>query len=261
MEAVMLLAHNALSFAIAYAIMSFVEYATHRWMLHTNTVDRLFPNAPYLYVKGPLKDHAVSRHSHFYKCFRREDDLFGKHVGLFIPPTFYLCIFVSIGLLLLLVDWISALYFVAFVVAHNLVWNKFHEVMHFYTKPWYLRVPLVGWWFRVVEYYHFLHHQHRDKNFNAFLPLCDWLLGTLAEETELDREVWNRVNAGEFVDRRGQLIVEMRHPAFLSGRGADYRRLRAEEILKRHIDGSNAERALSICDEASLKNKLKGPSS
>jgi hypothetical protein len=210
MEAVMLLAHNALSFAITYAIMSFIEYATHRWMLHTNTVVRMFPNAPYLYVEGPLKDHAVSHHSHFYKCFRREDDPFGKHVGLFIPVFFYLSILVSMGLLLVLVDWISSLYFVAFVVAHYLVWNKFHEVMHFYTKPWYLRAPLVGWWFRLVEYYHFLHHQHRDKNFNAFLPLWDWPFGTLAKETELDREVWNRVNAGEFVDRRGQLIVEMR---------------------------------------------------
>jgi hypothetical protein len=210
MEEILLLAHNVFSFAIAYIIMSFIEYATHRWMLHTNTVVRLFPNAPYSYIQGPLKDHAVNHHSHFYRCFRLENDPFGKHVGLFIPPFFYLSIFVSIGLPMLLVDWISSFYFVAFLVTHYLAWNKFHELMHFDTSPWYLRVPLVGWWFRLVEYYHFLHHQHRNKNFNAFLPLCDRLLSTLAMETELDREVWRRLNAGEFVDRRGQLITETR---------------------------------------------------
>jgi hypothetical protein len=201
----LLISHNLTSFAIAYSIMSFAEYATHRWMLHMNTIVRFFPNTQF--VKERLDDHAVSHHSHFYKCFRREDDPEGKHVGLFIPVSFYVYLLISIGGPLLFVDWITAAYFAAFIVGHYFVWNKFHEVMHFYTMPWYVRVPPTGWWFRFVEYYHFLHHQHRNKNFNAFLPLWDLLLGTLASETDLDRMVWRLVNAGEFVDRKGRPIL------------------------------------------------------
>ena len=199
--------HNVLSFALAYLLMSFFEYATHRWMLHMNLVVRMFPNVAF--VKRRLKDHAVSHHSHFYKCFRREDDPEGKHVGLFIPLSFYVYITLVVGIFLLFVDWISAAYFVGFVVGHYFIWNKFHELMHFYTKPWYLRLPIVGWWYYFVEYYHFLHHQHRDKNFNAFLPIWDFLFCTLAVETALDRDVWQRVNRGEFVDRRGVPMTEV----------------------------------------------------
>jgi len=201
----LLIFHNILSFGIAYAGMSFAEYATHRWMLHMNTVVGFFPNTQF--VKDRLKDHAVSHHSHFYKCFRREDHPEGKHVGLFIPVSFYVYLLIAVGGPLLFVDWLTAAYFVAFTVGHYFVWNKFHEVMHFDTLPWYVLVPVSGWWFRFVEYYHFLHHQHRNKNFNAFLPLWDWLLSTLAEETELDRLVWRLVNAGEFVDRKGRPIL------------------------------------------------------
>jgi hypothetical protein len=207
LEAAMLLAHNTLSFVLAYTLMSFIEYATHRWMLHMNTVVKIFPRTEF--VKKRLEDHAVSHHSHFYKCFRREDHPHGKHVGLFIPLSFYVYITLVVGGFLLLVDWVSALYFLGFIVAHYFVWNKFHEIMHFDTKPWYVRAPVSGWWFELVEYYHFLHHQHRNKNFNAFLPLWDWLLGTLATETELDREVWHLVNTGHFVDRRGQPMVQL----------------------------------------------------
>jgi hypothetical protein len=209
-----LLVHNILSFSIAYLLMSFFEYATHRWMLHRNTVVRVFPRE---FVKRRLNDHAVSHHSHYYKCFRREDDPHGKHVGMFIPLSFYIYITLVVGSLLLAVDWITAAYFVAFIVAHYFVWNKFHELMHFYTTPWYIKLPIVGWWYHLVEYYHFLHHQHRDKNFNAFLPIWDFLLGTLARETELDRAVWKGVNAGEFIDRRGMPLPELASPyhAFL----------------------------------------------
>ena len=203
----MLLAHNTISFTLAYTLMSFIEYATHRWMLHMNTVVKMFPRADF--PKTRLDDHAVSHHSHYYKCFRKENHPHGKHIGLFIPLSFYVYIAIVVGGALLFIDWLSAIYFVAFIVAHYFVWNKFHEIMHFDTSPWYVRMPVIGWWFELVEYYHFLHHQHRNKNFNAFLPLWDWILGTLASETELDREVWRLVNAGYFVDRKGQPMVEV----------------------------------------------------
>jgi sterol desaturase/sphingolipid hydroxylase (fatty acid hydroxylase superfamily) len=112
---------------------------------------------------------------------------------------------------MLLIDPLSAAWFAAFVAGHYFVWNKFHELMHFYTSPWYLRLPGAGAWYRYVEYFHFLHHQHRDKNFNAFLPLWDLLLGTQATETPLDQEVWRRVNLGEYVDRRGVPMLQTNH--------------------------------------------------
>jgi sterol desaturase/sphingolipid hydroxylase (fatty acid hydroxylase superfamily) len=106
------------------------------------------------------------------------------------------------------IDWLTASYYVAFVFGHFIIWNAFHCAMHRRGPPWYVRIPPISWWFKYVEYYHFLHHQHRDKNFNAWLPLWDWLLGTLAQETQLDRRVWQLMEDGESVDRRGRPLVK-----------------------------------------------------
>jgi hypothetical protein len=195
------LCHHLASFILAYTTMSFIEYATHRWMLHMNTLANLFPRRQK--IRQHLHEHAVSHHSTFYKCFRREDHPHGKHVGMLIPFAFYK----YIGALILvigLIDCVSGFYLLVMVGAHFVVWNIFHEAMHFYKKPWYVVCPPISWWYRYVEYYHFLHHQHRNKNYNAFLPMWDYLLGTSAPVTALDRDVWRLMNDGQFVDRKGK---------------------------------------------------------
>jgi hypothetical protein len=197
-----MLLHNLLSLPTAGMLMSFSEYSTHRWMLHTNTFTRLFPRVDKF--QEVLRDHAVNHHARNYKCFNREDDPEGKYVGLFFPLGYYQLLVVFVSGPLLFYDWLTALYFAGFAVAHYVLWNKFHMAMHF-NQPtgrlWML-------WFRYVEYHHFLHHQHRNKNFNGLLPpLWDWLLGTLAKATAEDLKVWRLLQAGEFVDHRGRPLA------------------------------------------------------
>ena len=49
---------------------------------------------------------------------------------------------------------------------------------------WMMHVPKDRWlerlrFFRFIKNHHRLHHRYMYKNFNVFLPLCDWILGTL----------------------------------------------------------------------------------
>jgi len=237
-----LVAHHLVSMSISYTAISFAEYGTHRWALHRNTIVRLFPKGE---AAGPeslkavfhqwfsgegtlaellkqwgrnfgiswrdpvaqhLDDHAVSHHTHYYHCFREEMDPEGKHVGMTIPWAFYKYL-LPVAVPLWFIDPLTMYYYLGFVFGHFVVWNLFHIGMHKPTPPWYVRIPPVSWWFKLVEYYHFLHHQHRDANFNAFLPLFDWLLRTSARETDLDRRVWQLMAQGYKVDRRGRLLT------------------------------------------------------
>src|ERR1700722_19767763 len=109
LQALLQIVHHLASFGIAYSTMSLEEYGTHRWALHGTWVLRLFPKG---LPTGPesiraifrewranpakplaeyfkewrrnyaiswrdslaerLDDHAVSHHTHFFKCFRDE---------------------------------------------------------------------------------------------------------------------------------------------------------------------------------------------
>jgi sterol desaturase/sphingolipid hydroxylase (fatty acid hydroxylase superfamily) len=63
-------------------------------------------------------------------------------------------------------------------------------------------------WFKYVEYYHYLHHQHPNKNFNGcYPPVWDLLLGTSAKQTDLDRDVWRLIKEGKSVDRKGRSLT------------------------------------------------------
>ena len=193
--------HNACSLAICFVLMSWFEYSTHRWMLHMNVFVKLFPKAQIF--KIVLHDHSVVHHSHFYKCFNHEPHPDGKYAGLFFPLGYYQFLFVTFCVPLLYFDWLTAAYLSLFLVIHYVLWNQFHEAMHFNKTP---RRALMLW-FQYVEYWHYLHHQHRNKNFNGLLPpVWDFLLGTEAAETGEDRKVWKLIKAGNFVDRKGNCL-------------------------------------------------------
>jgi hypothetical protein len=197
----LLVVHNLCSLVLGLMLMSFIEYSTHRWMLHKNTFIRLFPRVKKF--DEVLREHSVEHHSHFYKCFNREPDLKGRLAGLFFPLGYYQLLIIFISLPMLFVDWVSAFYFTGFAIAHYVLWNHFHSAMHFDVVP----NRIFRYWFHYVEYCHYLHHQHRNKNFNGlYPPIWDVLLGTCALETEEDRKVWKLIRAGKYVDRKGRTL-------------------------------------------------------
>jgi hypothetical protein len=197
----LLLAHNLLSLNIGFVLMSFFEYGTHHWMLHKNIFVRMFPLVSVL--NEVLVEHLAGHHGRYYRCFNREDDQEGKHVGLLFPLGYYAFLLSFISGPLLLVDWLTAVYFGAFAILHFFMWNAFHQSMHLNRKPWTCFTP----WFKYVEYYHYLHRQHPNKNFNGcFPPIWDRILRTSASQTDLDRHVWQLIKKGEYVDRKGRSL-------------------------------------------------------
>jgi hypothetical protein len=198
----LLLLHHIVSACLGFALMSFLEYATHRWMLHKNHFVELFPRVREF--KEVLTDHVVNHHGHFYKVFNHEEDTNGKWAGLFFPFGYYKLLTLFLATPLWFADHTSAYWCTVFFFMHFYFWNLFHKAMHFDET-----VPAI-WrpWYRYVTYYHYLHHQHPNRNFNGcFPPLWDILLGTSARQTELDRQVWKQLQVGVRVDRRGREFI------------------------------------------------------
>lgn len=71
-------------------------------------------------------------------------------------------------------------------VAHNRLWNAAHREMHYRQGGWVRALPGFAFW----EWWHFLHHRHPGSNYNALLPVCDWVLGTRARADAADRAAW-----------------------------------------------------------------------
>jgi hypothetical protein len=191
-------------FSCGLVLMAFTEYATHRWMLHRNTFIRLFPRVNAFHEV--LKDHTKNHHGQFFKCFNHEEDPQGKYAGLFFPLGYYKLLWIFVAMpLFFFVDWAVGLGFAGWAYAHYKLWNEFHKSMHFDEPVGRLLRP----WFQFVEWWHFLHHQHRNKNFAGLLPpLMDVIFLTLTWASEEDKKVWQLIKSGQVVDRKGRPLFE-----------------------------------------------------
>ena len=156
--------------------MSFIEYAIHRWLMHR-------PSAGFF--AQIFHRHVRLHHGKFYKTFNHEADLFGRRVNLHIDGYFaaamslpLVCVLAWAGL------WWAANVAWLIPVGHAIIWSHIHEEMHDPASPgrFFSRWRL----FRFLRMYHFLHHQHRQQNFNVVLPLWDYVLRTAAVATEED---------------------------------------------------------------------------
>jgi sterol desaturase/sphingolipid hydroxylase (fatty acid hydroxylase superfamily) len=57
---------------------------------------------------------------------------------------------------------------------HHWIWNKIHLEMHKPEHRSFSQWPV----YKFLAQYHYLHHQHMDKNFNVVFPFADYILGT-----------------------------------------------------------------------------------
>ncbi|MBX9879579.1 MAG: sterol desaturase family protein [Candidatus Obscuribacterales bacterium] len=173
--------HIAASMLVAYVLVSLIEYLVHRYPMHSPRLAKHFKNK---YLEGAYKNHASLHHNHYYSVFDHEEDEFGREVG--IPVGVRNSVFV-VGPFILLswsIDPITGAAVLFFTALHNVAWTTIHRAMHDRSaQHWWTRTALFGFYTR----YHFLHHRQQGKNYNAFYPMWDWLLGTLAQERESDR--------------------------------------------------------------------------
>lgn len=184
-----------LSFIASLAVMSFVEYYLHGYVLH----QRCFPD--WLYRLFPVLEtmryeHAVLHHETYYKTFNNEPDPAGRALrqdisfttalagALLLSPLMELIFFLA-GIVPLLVFLIVGLLYVG-------AWNLIHLEMHQPKHPWWSKLAP----YRFLARYHYLHHDlHRKRihrNINLVLPFADFFLGTHAIATEEEKEAMRR---------------------------------------------------------------------
>jgi hypothetical protein len=154
------------------ALMSLIEYALHRWPMHSLGFARMFPGA------WPSFDsHARLHHGRFYRGdgFDKEPDPAAKYVGTAIQPGYSLLGLSPLwGGLWLAFGPAAGLTFALVCTAHAAAWTAVHAEMHEPRQRFFARTRAFAW----LKEHHRLHHAHPNKNFNALLPGADRLFGT-----------------------------------------------------------------------------------
>jgi hypothetical protein len=195
--------HHAFSIAFCYAFIGIIEYLAHRYPMHRPTLSKYFGDR-IGYLKRTYSDHAVLHHSEYYSCFNYEEDPVGKFQNLRLTAETTVAIIVLFALPMFFIDQITGIYLGCAAIIHAALWNLAHSEMHLANKPWFARTAL----YRLLEWHHFLHHQHPNKNFNVLFLLWDILFATRARATAVDLDVWRKLQSGARVDRRGRLMVD-----------------------------------------------------
>lgn len=156
----------ACAFWFVYAC--FFEWAAHRYLMHSRRVP--LHDA----FRGHMEHHRIYRSDHRFVSDGHERDggvtlrwyafplIIGAHLPLFYLfeagtrlPTFWGGVAAC------------ALYFAGYEYTHYL--------MHVPSGHYVERFR----WFHFIREHHRLHHQHMRCNYNVFIPLADYCLGTL----------------------------------------------------------------------------------
>lgn len=164
-------AWNLGAFISSFFLNSFVEFFTHKYVMH-----RPFCLVPYGYA------HTTSHHAKFgadetYTLsgpndYRRKNILFTWREYVLLP-LFCLAIYTP-------VEWLIGKPILTGILLSTLtglqMFNSFHLKFHSPSDTWFQRTRF----FRFLAQHHRLHHGDMTKNFNVYmLPICDFLLGTL----------------------------------------------------------------------------------
>jgi sterol desaturase/sphingolipid hydroxylase (fatty acid hydroxylase superfamily) len=150
---------------------SFLEWALHRYVMHTPKISKL-----------AFKRHAVQHHAYrrapgtFYIptdetfIYKLGEDSFMPVLWLLHIPLYYLIgRYVSLGAGIGVAVGCGL-----YLVAYELI----HLYVHMPKNYRFQRTRL----FRLLCEYHRVHHQKARKNYNVVLPLADLILGTLSFE-------------------------------------------------------------------------------
>jgi hypothetical protein len=160
---------NGLAFLVALVVNSFIEWAAHRFILHSPKIVR------FAYELHDRQHHVIMDGGENYHA---KDEFARKHVA-FVPRDYALFLLFTTPL------WIAAELacrrpMIAGGILATLVglqaFNSLHWRFHVPSDSRFQRSRF----FRYLKGHHKLHHADTKSNFNVyFLPLADWVLGTL----------------------------------------------------------------------------------
>lgn len=155
-------------------LMSFIEHQVHCRLMHRKT--KRFNKA--------FQAHAIFHHKHYSEIFHDEPVPPGEDQEIQLTVRKAPIKAIPFALIIALFSWQGALIFVMVVVMHHWIWNQIHLEMH---KPEH---RIFSTWpaYKFLARYHWLHHRYQNKNFNVVFPFADYILGTNAHSTEVDRK-------------------------------------------------------------------------
>lgn len=183
----MIFVHLAISIFIAYFVLSLIEYAIHRHLMHKNTLAKFLQIR---YLAHTFRDHAIIHHARCYAVFDGESRACAA-INIRVQPLTTLTVMAVPCLLVFLIDPLTALAIFLGAILNGIVWSEIHQEMHRPRGAWFCKLRV----YRYLKRRHYLHHRYPNANFNTLFLLWDWILGTTAVETEDDRvamqaELW-----------------------------------------------------------------------
>jgi hypothetical protein len=201
-------------------VITFGEHAIHRHTMHRKRlpswVYRVNPD-----MSAQFHNHAVLHHATYYKRFDYEPSAEGKNFNLRIPFTDTLRVLAGFAVvpiaLAYFVSVLSAVTFVALVIAHNQLWGVVHVQMHIPEKERFFRNSA---YFRFIARHHFMHHVRMGKNYNVVVPLADFVLGTATKPSIADVREMLRLGYLEPRSALGQRRLELYRQKHLATRPA-----------------------------------------
>lgn len=160
----------------AYVFWSFVEYVAHRWPMHHFHFAHDFLGGIFT---DTFHSHAVLHHGRFYKNFVGDPDPAARHISMALSASVHILGTIWLWWPLWYVWPAAAIAIPLMGAAQAALWTAVHREMH---EP-------ANRWFAKTRYYQFIcaahrtHHEHPSTNFNAALPLMDFLFGTYRSPT------------------------------------------------------------------------------
>ena len=174
----------ALWLPLGLVLVSFAEYAAHRWLMHRWLLYAFWFR------------HSILHHGRYYRTFDDEPHPVGREVNLRIAwgDTLLACALAApLGFVSL--DGLAVLY--ALAILHRWTWNAIHAEMHLCEGRWFTRCPGVRHVYDWLRWKHFLHHQQPNRNFNVTLPLFDFLFCTDARPRAEDYVAWAKLQSNQ----------------------------------------------------------------
>ena len=147
-------------------VISFVEYCSHRWIMHSKKFSRTI-----------FEQHSILHHGRYYRNFKDETDIAAKHIGVELSPFFTLGVMMPVWGILLFFSLPCGFILIFMSFLYGLLWTCVHLEMHEPKNRWFSHTS----YFKYIREYHKLHHKYPYKNFNTLLPLgFDYIFGTRA---------------------------------------------------------------------------------
>lgn len=140
----------------AVIFVSFVEYCSHRWIMHNRSLSRTI-----------FEQHSILHHGRYYKNFSGETDIVAKHVGVELSPFFTFGVMLPVCGILLYFNLVCGIILGVMAFLYGWLWTHVHLEMHEPKNKWFSRT----WYFKYIREYHRKHHKYPYKNFNTLLPL------------------------------------------------------------------------------------------